>query len=195
MREFLILFNHDLKMLFPILNFKRKKFDVFGILCTLLLTALLSVIVVSLVSKIATGYVLVKVNKVLNETQRAVEFLNLLYCFMFVVMIFSCVRKIHATLRIKKNKQIYLKLPIKPQTLLLSKLCAILIWTMILGFTLIVPIHIIFYIVLQPGFVFWIKTLLYIILIPLVVFGISSLLIIFILQFFHHDLCVKACNN
>lgn len=178
MREFLILFKHDLKMLFPILNFKRKKFDVFGILCTLLLTALLSVIVVSLVLKIATGYVLVKVNKVLNETQRAVEFLNLLYCFMFVVMIFSCVRKIHSTLRIKKNKQIYLKLPIKPQTLLLSKLCAILIWTMILGFTFIVPIHTIFYIVLQPSFVFWIKTLLYIILIPLVVFGISSLLII-----------------
>ena len=104
MREFLILFKHDLKMLFPILNLKRKRFDVFGILCTLLLTALLSVIVVSLVSKIATGYVLVKVNKVLNETQRAVEFLNLLYCFMFVVMIFSCVRKIHSTLRIKKNK-------------------------------------------------------------------------------------------
>lgn len=178
MREFLILFKHDLKMLFPALSFKRKKFDVFGILCSIILTLLLSFIVVSLVSKIANGYVLVKVNKILDEKQRGVELLNILYCFMFVVMIFSCVRKIHSTLRIKKNKQIYLKLPIKPQTLLLSKLCTILIWTIILGLTFIIPIHTIFYIVLKPSFVFWIKTLLYVFLIPLVVFGISSLLII-----------------
>ena len=179
MREFLILFKHEIKMLFPVLSVtKKKKRDFFGALLSVLVTLLLVLTVIALLSRIAKGYIDVKVDKILNPMQRATELINIVYCFIVVLMVFVCVRKIGETLASKRNKEIYLRLPIKQQALFLSKLAALLIWTFIFGFILILPTNIIFYNALNLTFTFWIKTVFVMFALPLVVFGISILLIV-----------------
>ena len=86
MREFLIIFKHELKMLFPMFNFKKnsKKPDVLGAILSLALTLLLAVGVIVLISRIANGYISVKVDKIINPTARSVELLNILYCFITI---------------------------------------------------------------------------------------------------------------
>jgi len=179
MREFLILFKHEIKMLFPVLNVtKKKKRDFFGALLSVLVTLLLVSVVIALLSRIAKGYVDIKVDKVLNPYKRATELINIVYCFIIVVMVFACVRKIGETLANRHNKEIYLRLPIKQQTLFLSKLLALLIWAFIFGFILILPTNIIFYNALDLTFTFWLKTIFVLFTMPLVVFGISIILIV-----------------
>ena len=183
MREFIVLFKHELKMMFPILSYnKKKKYDLFGIVLSLLLTIAVATMVVMLVSKIAVGYVDVKIDKIINPTKRATELLNILYVILMALMVVGCVRKMNSTLTNKKNKEIYLRLPVKEQNLFLSKLLALLIWNFIAGLILILPINIIFYIALRPSFAFWIKTIFTLVTMPIVVFGISTLLVVPIIK-------------
>ncbi len=179
MKEFLILFKHELKMQFPLIGFKRnKKNDIFGMLLSAALIIGMASLFVMLVSTIAEGYVLVKINKILNPRQRAVELLNILYCLIAIVLVVGCIRKMVSTLTSKQNKQVYLRLPIKHQTIFMAKLMAILVWNFVVSSALVLPINIIFYITLNPGFVFWIKTLIVLIGLPIVVMGISTILLI-----------------
>lgn len=179
MSEFVVLFKHELKMMFPILSGgKKKKYDLFGMILSLLLTVAVVAMVIMLVSKIAMGYVEVKINKILNPTKRATELLNILYVMLMALMVIGCVRKMNSTLTNKKNKEIYLRLPVKEQNLFLSKLLSLLIWNFIAGVVLILPVNIIFYIALRPSFAFWIKTIFTLITMPIVVFGLSTILVV-----------------
>ncbi len=179
MKEFAVLFKHELKMLFPILSYsKKKKFDWVGLLLSLALSVIILGVFIALISKIANGYVSVKVNKILNPKARATELINILYLFIMVLMVIGCIRKMQSTLMMNKDKQIYLRLPVKHQNLFLSKLLALMIWNFIASIALIVPINIIFYIAVNPSFVFWLKTVFVIITMPLVVFGISTILLV-----------------
>ena len=179
MSEFLTLFKHELKMQFAFLSYnKKKKHDILGSLLSILLTLGVIVLIVTLATKIANGYIGVKVNKVLSPNQRATELLNIFYAISMVMMVLICILKMRSTLTIQKHKEIYLKLPIKEQNLFLSKLATIMIWNFILGAIIILPVNIIFYIALQPSFVFWLKTALVLLLMPIVVFGISAVLIL-----------------
>ena len=179
MKEFLVLFKHELKMLFPILSFnKKRKYDYLGLLLSLLLSAAIVVVLVMLVSKIAEGYITVKVNKILNPNNRATELLNILYFCVIIFMVIGCIRKMSATLTLRQNKEIYLRLPVKEQTLFLSKFASLLVWNLVTGALLILPINIIFYIVLRPSFIFFVKTLFIMITMPVVVFGIATVFVV-----------------
>ncbi|MBO5910289.1 MAG: hypothetical protein J6Q15_02145, partial [Clostridia bacterium] len=179
MREFLVLFKHELKMLFPVFScHKKKKFDFIGSLLSLVLTAFIRFVFIMLVAKIANGYVEVKFNKVLDPSKRATELLNILYLIVMGLMIVLCIKKMQGTLTAKRNKEIYLRLPVKEQTLFLSKLSALVIWNLVVSVLFILPINIIFYIALNPSFVFWLKTLFVLIVMPLIVFGTSTLLLV-----------------
>lgn len=179
MREFLILFKHELKMLLPVLSFKKKKkYDFFGAILSLILIVGVAALFIGLVSQIAEGYVLVKVNKTSNPAQRAVELFNILYCFIILLMVVGCTRKLVATLTMKQNKQIYLRLPVKQQYIFLAKLAAVMIWNFVACAILILPINIVFYIILNPTFVFWLKTAFVLIFMPMVVIGISTILLV-----------------
>ena len=56
------------------------------------------------------------------------------------------------TLNEKKDKDIFLRLPVKPQTLFISKISVLMIFNYILAFTLVVPINLIFYLALDLNF-------------------------------------------
>ena len=179
MKEFIVLFKHELKTLFPILTFNRnKKHDWFGTILSIVLTVFVLGIFIQLVYTIVNGYVDVKLNKLSNPNARATELLNTLYIFVSVLMVIACIKKMSNVLTDKKNRQVYLRLPIKESELLLSKLLALLVWTIVTGMICILPINIIFSMALDVSFVFWLKTIFVILIIPIVVFGISILLLV-----------------
>ena len=179
MKEFIVLFKHELKTLFPILTFNRnKKHDWFGTILSIVLTVFVLGVFIQLVYTIVNGYVDVKLNKLSNPNARATELLNTLYIFVSVLMVIACIKKMSNVLTDKKNRQVYLRLPIKESELLLSKLLALLVWTIVTGMICILPINIIFSMALDVSFGFWLKTIFVILIIPIVVFGISILLLV-----------------
>ena len=174
MREFWLLFKHELKMLFPLFGYnKKRKHDIFGGILSLALTAFVAIIFVVLLTSLARGYLEVRVDKVLNPSGRAVELLNILYVAIMLFMIVLCLQKMNQTLTSKSNKEIYLRLPVKKQTLLMSSLSALLVWTILTSLLIVLPINIIFAITLEASFWFFAKTLFVCFFMPFMVFGIS----------------------
>ncbi len=181
MREFLILFKHEMKMQFP-LSFsskgRKQKPDIIGTLLSLLTTLLVVFVFIALVSVIVNNYVKVEIHRVPAPLERGRELLNLLYTIILIATSIACMEKMRSGLTQKKDKELFLRLPVKPQTLLMSKLCAILVWTYIFALVLIVTVNTIFFIVLKPNFLFWIYTFLVWLLMPLSAFLIGTLLLI-----------------
>ena len=71
MKEFIVLFKHELKTLFPILTFNRnKKHDWFGTILSIVLTVFVLGVFIQLVYTIVNGYVDVKLNKLSNPLLR-----------------------------------------------------------------------------------------------------------------------------
>lgn len=166
-------------MLFPFVGYHRKrKHNYFGWALSFVLTVFVGLVFVLLLSNVANGYLATRVDKVLDPSARAVELLNVLYLIVMVVMVALCLCKIYQTLTAKGNREIYLRLPVKKQTILLSKLCTLLIWTFLTSLFLVLPINIIFMIVLDASFWFFAKTMFVAVFMPLIVFGISMLLFV-----------------
>ena len=169
MREFWILFKHEFKMQFP---FKPQKgrIDLIGSFLSLLTTVLVAVVFVMLVSTVVDNYIVVEINKVAAPLERGKELLNLFYTVIILAMSFTCMEKMRKTLTEKKDKELFLRLPVKPQTLFMSKLCTLMIWNYIFALLLIVPVNLIFYLVLKSGFTFWVFTFLAWLLLPMTAF-------------------------
>ena len=166
-------------MLFPFFGYnKKRKHDYFGGILSIVLTAFIGVAFVFLLLNVSNGYLTTRIDKILNPSERAVELLNFLYLIIMVFMIVISLRKMHQTLTAKGNKEIYLRLPVKKQTILISKLSTLLIWTFIMSLFFVIPINIIFMIILDASFWFFAKTLFVALFMPIMVFGISLLLFI-----------------
>ena len=144
MREFLILFKHEMKMQFP-LKPQKGKLDIIGTALSLLTTVLVAVVFIMLVSTVVQNYVLVEINKVSAPLQRGKELLNFFYAVILLTISFTCMERMRSTLTQKKDKELFLRLPVKPQTLFMSKLCTLLVWTYLFAFVLIVAVNMIFF--------------------------------------------------
>ena len=177
MREFLILLRHEMKMQFAFKKGNRKP-DIIGTVLSLLTTLLVAFVFIALITIIAQNYVKVELNRVPAPLERAKELLNLLYTIILLSITLACMEKMRSGLAQKKDKELFLRLPVKQQTLLMSKLLAILVWTYIFALVLIFTVNIIFFIVLKPSFIYWIYTFLVWLLMPLSAFLIGTLLLI-----------------
>ena len=131
MSDFLTLFKYEFKLQFPFKG-KKEKRDFVGGLMSFLITALIVVVFVYLVSTIANNYVLVEINKVSDPIGRALELMNVFYAAIIVVMSLSGVEQMRKSLTERKNREIFLRLPVNPQTIFLSKISVLLImnWVM-----------------------------------------------------------------
>ncbi len=178
MREFLILFNHERRELFPSFSRKRGKTDIAGTVISVLITLAIAAVFVYLIMTIADSYVLVKQDKVRDPVARSHELLNFIYSVIMASLSVMSLEKMRNTLARRQNKELFLRMPVKPETIFLSKLCALLIWNYIAGFVLIASANIIFFIVLNPSALFWLRSLLVWLFMPLVSFLIASLFIV-----------------
>ena len=178
MDKFLILFKHELKMQFPLRPQKGRKFDFLGSLLSVLMVVLIAAVFVILLSTIVSNYVLIKVNKVADPILRTKELLNLCYAVVIVALVLAGLENMRKTLTEKKYKTLFLRLPVKQQTIFASKLATLLISNYILALLLIGTINTIFYVSVDLPATFWIMSVLVWLLMPMAAFLIATVLLV-----------------
>ena len=178
MSKFGILFRHELKMQFPWKPQRGKRVDILGSLLSVLMILFIAFVFVSLLSTVASNYVLVKLNKVYAPIERMRELLNLCYSIVIVALVMTYLESMRKTLTDKTHKDLFLRLPVKQQTIFVSKLAALMIRNYILALLLIVPLNIIFYISVELTFTFWIMTFFIWLLLPMTSFLIATALLV-----------------
>ena len=176
MRDFLILFKREVKMQFP--RPQKGRTDWFGSLVTLLITLSIAVVFIILVSVIAGNYVTVRIDKVYAPEQRGLELLNLCYIAIIFASTVACLEKMRKTLTEKKDKELLLRLPVKTQTIFMSKLATVVLWIYTFALLLILPVNVIFFIAVKPSGIFWLYTFLTWLLMPMTAFLFATALLI-----------------
>ena len=182
MKHFLILFKHEFRMQFP--KSKKDRIDIVGTALSLLITLLILGVFVYLLATVADNYVTIKLfderlNAITsNPAQRAVELLNVIYTGIIVALAAMMLEKMRSTLARQQDKVLFLRMPLKQQTIFLSKLATLLLSNYLTAFVLIVPINAIFFISLKAGPMFWVYTAIIWLLLPMVSFLIASVLLV-----------------
>ena len=177
MREFWTLFKYELKTEFPFRITKGKK-DFVGFLFSTIISLFVIAAFVFLIYSVVNNYIEVKVDKVSDPNARAMELLNLLYLFIITIMSFLGVEKMRKSLTQRTHKEIFLRLPIRQETIFISKLAVLLLWFYVIGFFLVVPVNLIFFLALKPELTYWLSTAIVWACLPIVPFMISCILIV-----------------
>lgn len=163
---------------------KKDRIDVIGTALSFLITVLILGVFVYLLSTVVQNYVTIKLYDerlgiiTSNPTARTVELLNVIYTVIIVALGAMMLEKMRSTLARQKDKTLFLRMPLKQQTIFLSKLATLLISNYITAFILIVPINMIFYFSLKPSLIFWLYTAIIWLLLPMVSFLIASVLLV-----------------
>ena len=124
MSSFLTLFRYEMRLLFPRKE-RGVRRDIVGGLLSLLLTLVIAAAFGLLLFAVADNYVAVTVNKVADPTARTLELLNVAYLGLLVALALVGVEKMRSTLTRVQGKAVFLRLPVKQQTIFLSKLSAL----------------------------------------------------------------------
>ena len=163
---------------------KKDRIDVIGAALSILITLLILGVFVYLLYTVVQNYVTIKLYDerlgviTSNPTARTVELLNVIYSVIIVALSAMMLEKMRSTLARQTDKVLFLRMPLKQQTIFLSKLATLLISNYITAFILIVPINGIFWLSLKPDPIFVLYTLLIWLLLPMVSFLIASLLLV-----------------
>ena len=178
MGKFGVLFKHELKMQFPWKPQRGKRVDIIGSLLSVLMVLFIALVFVSLLSTIASNYVLVRLNKVYAPIERMRELLNLCYVVIILALTMSYLESMRKTLTDKTHKDIFLRMPVKQQTIFVSKLAALMIRNYILALLLIVPLNCIFYLSVELPMSFWGMTAFIWLLLPMTSFLLATALLV-----------------
>ena len=176
MRNFRTLFKYERRMLFP--GSQKKRIDILGFLTSIIFTLVIAGIFGILVYAVADGYLDIKIDKVSDPIARAHELLNAVYTIIIVALGIMCLEKMRSTLARSSDIPIFLRLPVKNGTIFRAKFTALLLWTYVTAFMLIIPVNAIFYFVLGAGRDFLINTVIVYLLLPMVSFLLATLLIL-----------------
>ena len=178
MGKFGVLFKHELKMQFPWKPQRGKKVDIIGSLLSVVMVLFIALVFVQLLSTIAENYVLVRMNKVYAPIERMRELLNLCYTVVILALTMSYLESMRKTLTDKTHKALFLRMPVKQQTIFVSKLAALMIRNYILALLLIVPLNTIFYISVDLPMTFWGMTACIWLLLPMTSFLLATALLV-----------------
>ncbi len=177
MSDFSILFKYEMSAMFQIKK-KKGSFDLVGALLSILITLAIAAVAIYLLTTILDSYVTIKIDKVSDPVSRSLELLNVLYSAVIIVLTVMSLEKMRSTLTNSADREIFLRLPVKQETIFLSKLLTLMIANHLSAMFMIIPINVIFFIVLSPGFTFWLMTLAVVVFLPFVAFLIAALLIV-----------------
>ena len=182
MKQFLILFKHEFRMQFP--EKKKDRIDIIGTALSFLITLLIIGVFVYLLSTVVDNYITIKLYDdrlgaiVSNPVARTVELLNVIYTVIIVALSAMMLEKMRSTLARQQDKVLFLRMPLKQQTIFLSKLATLLISNYLTAFILIIPINAIFFLAINPGMMFIVYTFIIWLLLPMVSFLIASILLV-----------------
>ena len=178
----MILFKHEFRMQFP--EKKKDRIDIIGTALSLLITLLIIGVFVYLLSTVVDNYITIKLYDdrlgaiVSNPVARTVELLNVIYTAIIVALSAMMLEKMRSTLARQQDKVLFLRMPLKQQTIFLSKLATLLISNYLTAFILIIPINAIFFLAINPGMMFIVYTFIIWLLLPMVSFLIASILLV-----------------
>ena len=175
--NFWILCKYELKKTVPI-GHKGKKKDFLGNFISIFITLAIAVAFIFFLNIIAESYVEVKINKVRDPLARSAEFLNLLYTLIIVALSIMCLERMRKILSKSKENEIFLRLPLKPETIFLSKMTVLMLENYVMSLLLLVPANIVVYMMLKPAFTYWLYSLIVWILLPIIPLFIAAALII-----------------
>ena len=178
MNKFLTLFKHELKSQLPLLPRKGRRYDLFGVLLLSLVVILISAVFVVMLSAVVSSYVLVKVDKVSDPVLRAKELLNVSYIAVLIALVLAGVENMRRSLSDRKEKELYLRLPVSGETIFLAKLSTLLISSYALAFVLICAVSLIFYTSAPLSWTFLLRSFAVWLIMPLTAFFISTLLLV-----------------
>ncbi len=176
MRNFRTLFKYERRMLFP--GLQSKRIDILGILTSIIFTIAIAGIFGILIYAVADGYLDIKIDKATDPIARAHELINAVYTIIIVALGVMCLEKMRSTLARSSDIPIFLRLPVKNSTIFRAKFSALLLWTYVTAFMLIIPVNAIFYFVLGAGREFLINTVIVYALLPMVSFLFATVLIL-----------------
>lgn len=177
MSSFLTLFRYEMRLLFPRKE-RGVRRDIVGGLLSLLLTLVIAAAFGLLLFAVADNYVAVTVNKVADPTARTLELLNVAYLGLLVALALVGVEKMRSTLTRVQGKAVFLRLPVKQQTIFLSKLSALALYHLFVSVLLLLPVNAIVWYILRPTPDFFWRTALVVLLLSLISFFVSALLLI-----------------
>lgn len=183
MNKFLILFKHELKSQLPLPRLKGRRYDLFGMLLLSLVVMLVAAVFVTLFSAIVSSYTLVRIDKVAEPTLRAREMLNVFYMASFLILVLAGLENMRRSLTDHKYKELYLRLPVRSETIFFSKLLTLLISGYAFAFVLIATVTVIFYTSADLPLSFIFRSLAVWVLMPLSAFLISTLLLVPYIRF------------
>lgn len=176
MSKFKTLFKYELKKQFPTFNKDKKEFV--GSFVSFLLTMLIVLVFAYFLTILSKNYILVRINKINLPYERAYELLNVFYLIALAVMSIITLENMRKTLTDKTDKQIMLKLPVKEQTIFLTKMLVLLLKTYMYSCAIIILINSIIYIALAPTALFWLSSVAAILVFPFIVFLVAGIFIV-----------------
>lgn len=183
MNSFLILFKHELKMQFPLKPQKGKRIDILGTLLSLLMVFLVCAAFVVLLSTVVENYALVKVNKISDPIMRTKEMLSVCYLGLIAALTLLCLENMRRTLTEQRYKVLFLRMPVKHETIFFAKLSTLLISNYAVALILIVTVNLIFYLSAPLSPIFWLMTAFVWLLMPMASFLFATLLLIPYIKF------------
>ncbi len=175
--NFWILCKYELKKLLPVKH-RGRKLDLWGSAITLLITLLIAVAFIFFLNIIAESYVQVKVDKIKDPLARSAELLNLLYTGVIAALSIMCLVRMYKILCKNEETLIFLRLPVKPETIFLSKISVLTLEHYVRSLLLLVPVNIVVYLMLQPGPIYWLYSLIVWLFLPIIPLFIAAILIL-----------------
>lgn len=183
MNKFMTLFKHELKSQLPLLPRRGRRYDLFGVLLLSLVVILISAVFIVMLSAVVSSYVLVKVDKVSDPVLRAKELLNVSYIAVLVALVIAGVENMRRSLSDRKEKELFLRLPVSGETIFLAKLSTLLISSYALAFVLILTVSLIFYTSAPLSWTFLLRSFAVWVIMPLSAFLLSALLLVPYIRF------------
>ena len=144
---------------------------------------LISAVFIVMLSAVVSSYVLVKVDKVSDPVLRAKELLNVSYIAVLVALVIAGVENMRRSLSDRKEKELFLRLPVSGETIFLAKLSTLLISSYALAFVLILTVSLIFYTSAPLSWTFLLRSFAVWVIMPLSAFLLSALLLVPYIRF------------
>ena len=129
---------------------RRDRIDIMGNALSWMITLLILGVFVYLLSTIVDNYITIKLYDPIrdmivgNPQARTVELLNVIYTVIIVALTAMMLEKMRSTLARQQDKVLFLRMPVKQQTIFMSKMATLLLSNYLTAAILIFPINAIF---------------------------------------------------
>lgn len=175
--NFLTLCEYELKKIFGFEGSKRKKRDFISSFLNVVITVGIAVAFIFFLSIIADNYAEVKINKVSDPLSRAAEFMNFTNTAIIIVLAFVSLERMRKVFAKSAESQIFLRLPVTPTELFMSKMLIIVAETYVVALVLMVPNCFVISRMIETRPMFWLYSAIIFLVLPIIPIFISAALV------------------